>query len=416
MNIAVRAARRSLAPTAASLRFESTVRVEPSQTETLLDVGTRGIFNEEHDMLRGMARKFFNERVVPFHAKWEEQQQVSRQVWQEAGQAGLLSVTTPTEYGGAGADILSAAVIWEEQAYTGCLGPGFSIHSEIAVPYIINYGSEEQKKRYLPGACNGNTVVAIAMTEPGAGSDLQGIKTTAVRSGDDFIINGQKTFISNGQLADVVIVVARTNNASKAAHGISLFLVDCNTPGFAKGRNLKKLGLRAQDTSELFFDNVRVPASAVLGQVDRGFYQLMTELPQERLVIAALAVAHAEACYEWTRTYVKDRKAFGATLAKLQTVRFKLAELKTNIAVSRAFVDRCIQLHMSHKLDAQMASMAKYWCTDVENKVADECLQLHGGYGFMWEYPITRAFADARVQKIYGGANEIMKELISRSI
>lgn len=368
-------------------------------------------------MLRQTARKFFKEQVAPFHEKWEEQQQVPRDIWKAAGKLGLLGVMVPEAYGGAGADILSAAVGWEEQAYSGCFGPGFSIHSEICLPYIAHYGSEQQKQKYLPGACSGDTIVAIAMTEPGAGSDLQGVRTTAKREGDELVINGQKVFISNGQLCDTVIVVARTNMAvAKPAHGISLIMVDAGTPGFTKGRNLKKLGLKAQDTSELFFDNVRVPVSNVLGQVDRGFAQLMTELPQERLVIAGLAVAHAEACYEWTRTYVKERKAFGATLSKLQTVQHKMAELKTQIAVTRAFVDRCIELHMHGKLTPEMASMAKYWSTDVENKVADECLQLHGGYGYMIEYPITRAFADARVQKIYGGANEIMKELIARSL
>eukprot|EP00050_Salpingoeca_kvevrii_P007406 m.296037 g.296037 ORF g.296037 m.296037 type:complete len:411 (-) comp13307_c0_seq1:160-1392(-) len=400
-----------------ALPQRSMSRLAAAQAESMLDIGTRSVFSDEHDDLRRAARRFFEEHVTPHHPRWEEEGQVSRNVWTEAGKMAMLGVTVPEEYGGPGGDIRHAAVIWEEQAYSGCFGPGFSIHSEIAVPYVMNLGTEEQKQRYLPGFCDGTKICAIAMTEPGAGSDLQGVQTTAVRDGDDYIINGSKTFITNGQLADVTIVVAKTDSTQKrAAHALSLFLVDSDTPGFSKGRNLHKIGLKAQDTSELFFDDCRVPASALLGQVNKGFYHLMSELPQERLLIGGLAIAHAEACYEWTRQYVKDRKAFGKTLADLQTVRHKLAELKTEIAVSRAFFDQCLELHAEKRLDGQMASMCKYWCTDVENKVADACLQLHGGYGFMWEYPIARAFCDARVQKIYGGANEIMKELIARSI
>eukprot|EP00042_Codosiga_hollandica_P030806 m.181176 g.181176 ORF g.181176 m.181176 type:complete len:417 (+) comp53463_c0_seq1:1483-2733(+) len=391
-------------------------RTEPGQAKSFLDIGLRSVLNEDHDAMRVAARKFFETSVIPFHPKWEDDMQVPRSIWLEAGKQGFLGITTPEKYGGPGGDILMASVFWDEQGYSGCWGPGFSIHSEICLPYIHHYGSEAQKEKYLPKASSGECIVAIAMTEPGAGSDLQGIKTVAQDAGDHWIINGSKTFISNGQLCDTVIVVARTDLSKKAAHGISLIMVDANTPGFTKGRNLKKIGLRGQDTSELFFDNVRVPKGNILGEPNKGFYHLMTELPQERLTIAGLAVAASEAVFEETRRYVQERKAFGATLFELQTIRHKLAELKTSIVISRTFLDHCLALHMDKRLDQTMASMAKYYCTDLQNKVADECLQLHGGYGFMQEYSVARAFVDARVQKIYGGANEVMKELISRSV
>lgn len=397
--------------------LSTAIRKEPSQCQTLLDIGSRSIFNADHDIFRESARKFFTEQVAPFHSKWEDEGRVSREVWLNAGKMGLLGITVPERYGGSGGTILDAAVMWEEQGYSGCFGPGFSIHSDIILPYLDHYGTEEQKLRYLPKTCSGECITAVAMTEPGAGSDLQGIRTNAVRDGDDWILNGSKVFITNGQMADLVIVVAKTDlNAKRAAHGITLFLVDAGTPGFTKGKNLKKIGMKAQDTSELFFDNVRIPNSNILGELNKGFYHLMTELPQERLVIAGLAVSAAEACYEWTRAYVKDRKAFSGSLSDLQTIRHKLADLKTEIAVSRAFADKCLSLHAEKQLDNEMASMAKLWCTQTQNKVADACLQMHGGWGYMWEYPIARAFVDARVQSIYGGANEVMKELISRSI
>lgn len=353
--------------------------------------------------------------VAPFHAKWEEQGHVSRELWLEAGKQGLLAANTPVEYGGAGADILSAAIVWEELSYTLCTGPGFPLHSDIVIPYILHHGTEAQKQKYIPKLADGSFIGAIAMTEPVAGSDLAGIKTYATKSGKDYVLNGQKTFITNGQMADVVIVVAKTD-AAKGAHGVSLFLVERGMKGFERGRNLKKLGLRAQDTSELFFDNVHVPAENLLGQENKGFYLLMKELPQERLLIADIAVASAEACFELARTYTKERKAFGKSISDLQVTKHKLAELKTEIVVGRTFADHCLLLHQEGRLDSSTASMAKYWLTDLQNKVADSCVQLFGGYGFMWEYAVTRAFADARVQKIYGGSNEIMKELIARSI
>ena len=367
-----------------------------------------------------MARRFFAEHCTDeLHAQWEEDGQVSRELWRAAGDHGLLGVTMPEEYGGVGVDVKYSAVLWEEQAYTGHMGPGFSLHSEIVMPYILNYGTDEQKERILPKLASGEWIGAIAMTEPGAGSDLQGIRTTAVRDGDggDFVLNGSKTFITNGWMADVTIVVAKTDpDAKSVAHGTSLLIVETGMDGFERGKKLKKIGLKAQDTAELFFDDVKVPAANLLGEENKGFYYLMQELPQERLLIADMGIAAAEACFEWTREYTRDRKAFGRSIADLQVIQHKMAELKTEIAVGRTFTDRCIELHAEGRLDNAMASMAKYWLSDLQGKGADECVQLHGGWGYMWEMPVARAFADARVQRIYGGSNEIMKELIARDI
>ncbi|NP_957475.1 long-chain specific acyl-CoA dehydrogenase, mitochondrial [Danio rerio] len=392
-------------------------RPETSMAKTLMDIGTRRIFSEEHDLFRQNVRRFFQEEVAPYHAQWEKAGEVSREVWEKAGEHGLLGVYTPEEHGGIGGDLLSAAIVWEEQMYSNCSGPGFSLHSEIVMPYISHYGSKAQIERYIPQMAAGKCIGAIAMTEPGAGSDLQGAKTFAKKDGTDWILNGSKVFITNGWMSDVVIVVAVTDREAKtAAHGISLFLVDRGTKGYQKGRKLEKLGLKAQDTAELFFEDVRLPAEALLGQVNKGFYYLMNELPQERLLIAVMGLASCEFMFEESRNYVMQRKAFGRTIADLQVVQHKLAELKTEICVGRAFIDSCLQLHSEKKLDSSTASMAKYWATDLQNRVATQCLQLHGGWGYMWEYPIAKAFADARVQPIYGGTNEIMKELISRNI
>lgn len=366
-------------------------------------------------MYRETVRNFFETEVVPFHDEWENDGHVPRELWLEAGKTGILGVTTPEEYGGAGVEMLYTAITWEEQGYSLCTGPGFALHSDIVMPYILHYGTEEQKKDYLPRLASGECIGAIAMTEPGAGSDLQGVRTNAVKDGDDYILNGSKTYITNGFHSDVVIVVAKTD-AEKGAHGISLFLVDANMPGFSKGKKLKKMGMRAQDTSELFFEDVRLPKSALLGKENHGFYYLMQELPQERLLIADMGLASAEAVFEQTRTYVNERKAFGKTLSALQTIRHKLAEVKTELAVARAFVDKTLELHNVGKLDSATASMAKYWVTDLQNKAISDCLQLHGGAGYMWEYPVCRAYVDARVQPIYGGSNEIMKELIARDL
>jgi acyl-CoA dehydrogenase len=305
--------------------------------------------------------------------------------------------------------------MFEEIARAGFTGLGFGLHNEIVAPYILSYGSEAQKDRYLPAMARGEIVGAIAMSEPAAGSDLQGIRSTAHDAGDHFVLNGSKTFITNGWHADLVIVVAKTD-PSAGAKGTSLLLVERGMPGFEKGKRLKKVGMKAQDTSELFFDNVKVPKANLLGDVNRGFIYLMQELPWERLQIAISGIAAAQAAIDWTMDYTKERKAFGTTVASFQTTRFKLAELQTEVQVARVFVDRCTELLLEGKLDTATASMAKYWCSDLQCKVIDECVQLHGGYGFMWEYPIARAWADARVQSIYGGTNEIMKEVIARSI
>ena len=375
----------------------------------------RKLFDADHELFRDNVRRFFETEVMPHHERWEEQGYVDRDCWQKAGENGLLCVTMPEQYGGAGVDRLYSAILIEEAARFGASGPGFSLHSDIVSNYLLNFGSEEIKQAYLPAMARGEKIGAIAMTEPGAGSDLQSIRTTAKREGDEWVINGSKTYITNGYNADVVVVVAKSN-PELGAKGTSLFIVEEGMPGFSKGKRLKKLGLKAQDTSELFFDNVRVPASRMLGREGEGFIYLMQELPWERLMIAIRAVANAEAAVQWTNDYVHERKAFGKTVFDFQSVRFKLAELKTEVQVGRVFVDRCIESVLKKELDTATASMAKLWCTEMQGRVLDECVQLHGGSGFMLEYPITRAYADARVQRIFGGTSEIMKEVISRTL
>ncbi|MCX7213094.1 MAG: acyl-CoA dehydrogenase family protein [Burkholderiales bacterium] len=375
----------------------------------------RTVFGEQHEQFRDTVRRFLDKEVAPHHAEWEEQGYVDRSVWTKAGANGLLCLSMPEQYGGSDADRLYSVVMFEEIARAGFTGLGFGLHNEIVAPYILSYGSEAQKDRYLPAMARGEIVGAIAMSEPAAGSDLQGIRSTAHDAGDHFVLNGSKTFITNGWHADLVIVVAKTD-PSAGAKGTSLLLVERGMPGFEKGKRLKKVGMKAQDTSELFFDNVKVPKANLLGDVNRGFIYLMQELPWERLQIAISGIAAAQAAIDWTMDYTKERKAFGTTVASFQTTRFKLAELQTEVQVARVFVDRCTELLLEGKLDTATASMAKYWCSDLQCKVIDECVQLHGGYGFMWEYPIARAWADARVQRIYGGTNEIMKEVIARSI
>jgi len=375
----------------------------------------RTIFSQDHIAFRDSFRRFVDKEIVPFHAQWEEQGYVDREVWKKAGENGFLCTSMPEQYGGAAADKLYSVVMMEELARANASGIGFGLHSEIVAPYILHYGSEEQKHHWLPRLASGETIGAIAMSEPAAGSDLQGVKTTALRQGDHYVLNGSKTFITNGWNADLVIVVAKTNPAA-GAKGTSLLLLERGMPGFDKGKRLKKIGMKAQDTSELFFDNVQVPAANLLGAENSGFIYLMQELPWERLQIAISAVESAQAAIDWTIAYTKERKVFGTTVASFQNTRFKLAELQTEVQVARVFVDKCTSLLLDEKLDTATASMAKYWCSDLQCKVIDECLQLHGGYGYMWEYPIARAFADARVQRIYGGTNEIMKEVITRSM
>ena len=379
----------------------------------------RTLFNADHEAFRDSFRRFMEKEIAPFHAEWEEQGYVDREVWRKAGENGFLCMTLPEAHGGAGADRLYSVVQMEELARGGFSGIGYGLHSEIVAPYIAHYGTEEQKARYLPKLASGEMVGAIAMSEPAAGSDLQGVRTTALRQADgSYLINGSKTFITNGWHADLVILVAKTDPAA-GAKGTSLFLIERGMPGFEKGQRLKKLGLKAQDTSELFFNNVRVGPEQLLGGTameGRGFICLMEQLPWERLQIAIGAVAAAQAAIDWTVAYVKDRKVFGQPVAAYQNTRYTLAELQTEVQVARVFVDRCCELVVQDRLDTATASMAKYWCSDLQCKVMDECVQLHGGYGFMWEYPITRAYADARVQRIYGGTNEIMKEVISRGM
>jgi acyl-CoA dehydrogenase len=375
----------------------------------------RTVFGEEHEMFRATVKDFIEREISPHHDTWEKEGVVPRELWRKAGEAGLLLTGTPEEYGGAGANFLMSAILIEEMSKGLYSGPGFRLHSDIVAPYILHYGSEEQKRSLLPRMARGEIVTAIAMTEPGTGSDLQGIRTTAVRQGNELIVNGQKTYITNGQLADIIIVACKTD-PKEGAKGISLVIVEADRPGFARGRNLEKLGNKAQDTSELFFDNVRVPPSNILGAEGKGFSYLMQELPQERLIVGLASVAIMEAALEWTLAYTRDRKAFGRPIADFQNSRFKLAEVATEVQVARVFVDKCLELHIAGKLDVPTAAMQKWWLTELEGRVLDICLQLHGGAGFMWEYPIARAYADARVHRIFAGTTEIMKEIVARSL
>ena len=379
----------------------------------------RTLFSPDHEAFRDSFTRFIDKEIAPFHAQWEDQGYVDRAVWNKAGENGFLCMTMPEEYGGSGADKLYSVIQMEALGKAGFSGIGYCLHSEIVAPYIEHYGTADQKKRYLPRLASGEMIGAIAMSEPAAGSDLQGIKTTAALQADgSYLLNGSKTFITNGWHADLIIVVAKTNPAA-GAKGTSLLLIERGMPGFSVGKRLKKMGLKAQDTSELFFDNVRVPAENLLGGAaleNKGFICLMEQLPWERLQIAISAVAASEAAIGWTVDYVKERKVFGQPIASFQNTRFTLAELHTEVQVARVFVDKCTEQLLQDKLDTATASMAKYWCSDLQCKVMDECVQLFGGYGYMWEYPITRAYADARVQRIYGGTNEIMKEVITRSM
>ncbi len=375
----------------------------------------RTLFNADHEGFRDTVRRFIDREIAPFHAGWEEQGYVDREVWRKAGEHGLLCLTMPEALGGAGADKLFSVVLIEELTIAGASGIGFGLHNEIVAPYLLRYGTDEQQQRWLPKFASGELIGAIAMSEPAAGSDLQGIKTTAIKHGDHYLLNGSKTFITNGWHADVVIVVAKTAPEA-GAKGTSLLVVERGMPGFEKGKRLKKIGLKAQDTSELFFSNVRVPLGNLLGAENSGFVSLMQELPWERLQIAIAAVAAAQIAIDRTLVYVKERQAFGQSVGAFQNTRFTLAGLQAQVQAARVFVDRCIELLMQGALDTATASMAKLWTTDLECKVIDDCLQLFGGYGFMWEYPIARQFADSRVQRIYGGTNEIMKEVIARSM
>jgi len=371
----------------------------------------RTLFDSDHEIFRDTVRRFVEEEIAPYHAQWEKDGMISREAWLKAGKLGLLCASMPEEYGGGGVDRTYSIVLLEELARAGATGPGFGLHSEIVAPYINRYGSEEQKRKFLTKMATGESIGAIAMTEPGTGSDLQGVRTTALKDGNELVINGSKTFITNGAMSDVVIVVCKTD-PDAGAKGISLVLVEADREGFRKGRNLEKIGLKAQDTSELFFDDVRVPMTNLLGEEGKGFIYLMQELAWERLQLSISAVANTEAAVEWTIDYTKQREAFGQPIIDFQNTRFKLAEVKTQATVARTFVDKLIGL----MLDPETAAMAKWWTSDTQCKVIDECLQLHGGYGYMWEFPIARAWADARIQRIYAGTNEIMKEIIGRGL
>lgn len=376
----------------------------------------RTLFDAEQIMFRDSFRTFLEREVAPHYQAWEQAGVVPRALWQKAGRQGFLGTDVPEALGGAGLrDYRYNTVIVEELARGCYMGIGMGIHNDIVIPYLLRYATPEQQHRWLPRLASGEWVGAIAMTEPAAGSDLAGIRASAIRDGDSYLLNGQKTFISNGILNDLVIVVARTDPA-RAHGGISLLVVERDMPGYRRGRNLEKIGLHAQDTAELFFDDVRVPAANLLGEEGAGFGYLMQQLPQERLTIAVSAVAAAEVALEWTIAYCKQRQAFGRPIAELQNTRFTLAEIKTELTIGRSFVDTCIQAHNRSELSADEAAMAKWWATELQKRVVDQCLQLHGGYGYMLEYPIARMYLDTRVQTIYGGTTEIMKEIIGRAL
>jgi alkylation response protein AidB-like acyl-CoA dehydrogenase len=376
----------------------------------------RDIFSSDHEAFRDLVRSFIARQITPYHEQWERDGVVSRDVWLAAGQAGLLGIDVDEKYGGGGdPDYRYYLVLNEELARAGANGPGFSVHNDINGQYLIRLTTPEQRERWLPGYCSGELITAIAMSEPGAGSDLQGIRTSAVRDGDHYVLNGQKTFISNGQLADLVIVVARTD--PEAGHqGISLLVVERGMAGFDRGRNLDKVGLHAQDTSELFFSDVRVPAENLLGDEGGGFVALMQNLPRERVAIGTTSLAAAEQVFAHTLEYCKQRQAFGRPIGAFQHNRFVLAEMATELAVARAFTDRAVMEHVAGTLSNEDASMLKWWDTELCNRVVDRCVQLHGGYGYMREYPVARAYQDGRAQTIFGGTTEIMKEIIGRGL
>jgi alkylation response protein AidB-like acyl-CoA dehydrogenase len=376
----------------------------------------RDIFDDEHEAFRTTVRGFLDREVAPHHEQWEADGVVPRELWTKAGDLGLLCFDVEEQYGGAGVrDFRYNMVVAEELARIGANGPGFGVHTDIIVPYLSGLGTDEQKRRWLPGCVSGEIITAIAMTEPGAGSDLQGIRTTAVDKGDHYVLNGSKTFISNGILSDLVVVVARTDPG--AGHkGISLLVVERGMPGFERGRNLDKMGLKAQDTAELFFDDVVVPKENLLGEEGSGFISLMLNLPQERLSIATIAAAACQQILRMSLDYAKERQAFGRPIGRFQHNRFVIAEMATEARIAQVFVDDCVRLHNEGRLDASGASMAKWWTTELQNKLVDRAVQLYGGYGYMMEYPIARAYVDSRIQTIYGGTTEIQKEIIGRSL
>jgi acyl-CoA dehydrogenase len=375
----------------------------------------RSLFREEHEMWRAAVRRFVGKEIVPFHAQWEHDGIVPRELWLKAGAQGMLCCTVPEQYGGLGLDYLFDVVVFEELWRVGASGPGFLIHTDLVATYLLTFGTEQQKLEWLPKMVRGEAIGSLGMTEPHAGSDLKAVRTQAIRDGDDFVINGQKVFISNGQLCDLVVLATKTDSGA-GAKGITLFLVESKREGFNRGRNLEKLGMKAQDTSELFFENVRVPASNMLGAEGRGFSQMMTKLAQERLAQAIRSATVTETVIEWTVDYTAERKAFGQTIADFQNTQFVLADLKARATMARVFTDKCIALFMQGNLDPVDAAMAKMVTSELHCETVDKCLQLFGGWGYMWEYPICRAYADARVVKIAGGSIEVMKTIIARDM
>jgi len=374
------------------------------------------LYERDHEDFRELCREFLDREAVPHHERWEAAGIVDREVWRRAGAAGLLGTDVDPEYGGGGQrDFRFNAVLAEEVVAAGCTGLGFGLHNDVVAPYLTELTTEDQRKRWLPGFCSGDLVTAIAMSEPGAGSDLAGIRTGAVRDGDSWVLNGQKTFITNGEMADLVVVVVRTA-PDQGAHGVSLVAVEAGTPGFSRGRRLAKVGLKANDTAELFFEDCRVPAENLIGTENHGFYHLMANLPRERLSIAVAAVAAAERLLAVTLDYARSRQAFGRPIGAFQHNRFLLAELDTEVTIARTFVNHCVAEYNAGRLSVTDAAKAKWWTTELQNKVADRCVQLHGGYGYMLEYPVAKAWLDGRVQTIYGGTTEIMKEIIGRGL
>ncbi len=377
----------------------------------------RTIFREEHELFRANVRAWVDQEIVPHKEAWEEANIVPRELWKSGGSQGYLCCWLEEEWGGPGADILYSVIVIEELARARASGVAFGLHSDVVVPYIATFGTEAQKRKYLPGCASGDIITAVAMTEPGTGSDLAAIRTTAILDGDHYVLNGTKTFISNGHLADLCVVAAKTDpNANPPHAGVSLFLVEAETPGYQKGRILKKMGLKAQDTAELHFEDCRVPVSNVLGKPGAGFYYLMQKLQQERLVVSIGCQASAEAVLDMTLAYVKERTAFGKPIGKFQNTQFKLAEVATEIELGRHFLDRLIVDHMAGKSVLKEVSMSKYWHSEMLNRITNECLQFFGGYGYMLEYEISKAYLDARVQPIFAGTNEIMKTIIAKQM
>lgn len=375
----------------------------------------RTLFDADHEVFRTTVQRFIAEHVTPHHAQWEKEGEVPRELWREAAQAGLLCCNVSTDYGGMGGDFLHSTILIEEFARAGATGPTFYLHSDIVAPYLVDFGTEEQKRTWLPRMASGEVVCALGMSEPSGGSDVQAMRTQAIRDGDQYVINGQKVFITNGHCADLLLLACKTDPKARGK-GVSLILVETNRPGFTRGRRLEKIGCKAQDTAELFFSDLRVPVTHRLGGEGDGFAMLMTQLAQERLIQAIRAVASSEAAIMWTRDYAVGREMFGQTLADFQNTRFQLAELHAEVLAQRVFVDRAIELHLRGALDATDAAAAKLTTTELQGRVMDRCLQLFGGWGYMWEYPIARAYADARMCRIGGGSAEVMKQIIGNAL